>query len=114
MSYTISNLNWLQITSCLEGKGVIDSGGFMYKEGNPEGLSKYHIHWFVKVIDDTETSVTGLLTKSGNWRGGNEPDLADMPMAQWLNACAGMDSSTIFVVQALMACFQSLGATYVP
>jgi len=116
MAYRLALARWTNLDYFLGLKGVEyyfpkdRNDGFMYQRANPDGLSKFHIH-SIEHVDDDDMLFTGLLAKSSNWRGGNEPDLATLPIDQWRIACAGMDSSTLFVVNALSGCFRELGAT---
>lgn len=116
MAYTLALSKWTKLEDCLKDKGVTyyfpksRNDGFMYETGNDEGLTKFHIHSIESVVDD-DMVFAGLLAKSGNWRSGEEPDLAELAIADWLSACHGMDSSTLMVVKALSECFESLGAT---
>ncbi len=116
MAYKLLLSKWKLLEDCLKDKNVTyyfpegRNDGFMYKTGNQDGLAKYHIHSIEKVDDDNMV-FSKLLAKSSNWRGGEEPDLADLPTSEWARACNGMDSSVIAVVNALAECFGSLGAS---
>ena len=119
MAYTLALTQWTKLEDCLKGKGIAyvfypgRNDGFMYQQGNPDGPSKYHIH-SIEASKKEDMNFSGLLAKSSNWRGGDEPDLAQLPLKDWMAACAGMDSSTLAVVSALAQCFQQLGAVFVP
>lgn len=115
MAYLMTLTHWTQLGPCLAEKGVTyyfpegRNDGFIFKTGTPDGLSKFHVHSIEKAEGD-QMVFSHLLAKSGNWRGGAEPDLAQLPIAQWMSACQGMDSATLFAVDALARCFTSLGA----
>ncbi len=117
MSYEIPEVTWMKLDDCLKKQGVTysfpegNNNGFMYKTGDEEGPAKFHIH-SIESLEGGNMVFEKLLTKSGNWRSGNEPDLANLPMSDWEGAVISMNSSTIFVVTALKNCFTILGATY--
>lgn len=118
MAYKLPLNRWTKLEDCLNEKEVTyyfpkdRNDGFMYKTGSPDGLSKFHIHSIEEVAED-DMIFRGLLAKSGNWRSGEEPNLAEYPIDQWQSMCKGMDSSTLSVVQALSDCFRKLGVSMV-
>lgn len=116
MAYKMSLSKWKSLDECLKRRGVTYSfpsgrnDGFIYETGNEDGAAKFHIH-SIERVDEDDMIFEKLLTKSSNWRGGAEPDLAAFPFSDWEEECSGMDSSVVIAVKALADCFKELGAT---
>lgn len=117
MAYRMTLVRWGRLEHCLDDKGVTyyfkqgagNNDALIYQTGNPEGRSKFHIH-SIEASDGDDMVFEKLLAKSGNWRHGQEPDLAAAPMEEWVALCQGMDSSVVMAVDALRQCFEELGA----
>ncbi|WP_375514661.1 hypothetical protein [uncultured Nostoc sp.] len=75
--------------------------------GQDEGLAKYHLHvFFNKTIPPTE--IVKVLPKSGNWRDGNEPDLAKVLYDQWVAEVRDTDSRTREVTEIFLKLLRDL------
>ena len=117
MTYKLALKKWNLLEECLKSKGVTyefpkqTNDGFIYTTGDPDGLSKYHIHSIEKCEGDFMV-FEKLLTKSSNWRDQNFPDLVNYETSEWETVCTGMNSTVLKAIAALAECFESLGATH--
>jgi len=115
MAYRLTLTQWSKFTDQMKDKGFTcnyptgRNDGFFYQTGNNEGLAQFHIH-SVENVDGNNMVFSKLLVKSGNWRSGNEPDLATFTTDQWVAQCQDTDSSVRAVVKAVQECFVALGA----
>lgn len=116
MPYRISLAKWCDLENCLRAKGVIyhfspgRNDGFIYKQSDPDGLAKFHIH-SIEHVDGDNQIFDNLLAKNSNERTGDEPDLAGMELDAWDGAVTGMNSSVKAAVRALRECLENLGAS---
>lgn len=115
MTYKMALKQWTHLADCLKDKGAVyffypsRNDGFVFMEDDPEGLPKFHVHTDEK-SDDDDMFFFKLLPKSSNFREGEQINLAEIALSDWVAACSGMNKTTIDSVSCLKKCFETLGA----
>lgn len=117
-TYTLSLTQWSRWTDCLAEQGLVyycpegRNDCFIYVKDAVGGKESFHVHSIETFKDSSDQIVLErLLTKSGSFRSGNEPDLATLKVSAWKGAVSGMDSKTKQAVAGMVSCFESMGIT---
>lgn len=117
-AYTMSPNGWMRYTDCLDDAQMEydcppgRNDCFIYPKGAENGLQNFHVHEFSALNLAGNMLISSLLPKSGAFRTGLEPDLANYPIDQWAGLVQNMDGSTRAAVAAIGDCLTRIGAVY--